>query len=56
MGATRLLSPWLYGVSPTDPTIFAGLSLAMVAIAVLACWIPARRATRVDPVETLRTE
>ena len=56
MATTRLLSRWLYGVSPTEPAVFAGLSIAMVAVALLACWIPARRAARVDPIDSLRSE
>ena len=56
MAGTRLLSNWLYGVSPTDPVVFVGLAGAMVAVAVLACWIPARWAARVDPIETLKAE
>ena len=56
MAATRLLSPWLFGVTPTDPLIFASLATLMVGVAALACWIPARRAARVDPIETLKAE
>jgi len=56
MGATRLLSTWLYGITPTDPVVFASLAGVMVAVAVLACLIPARRAARVDPINSLRAE
>jgi putative ABC transport system permease protein len=46
----------LYGVGPTDPLTFAGIPVLLVAAALLACWIPARRAIRVEPVIALRTE
>jgi len=53
---SRLLRGLLFGVSPTDPTTFAGVSILLVIVSVLACLIPARRATRVDPIIALRTE
>jgi putative ABC transport system permease protein len=55
-GLTRLMSALLFGVSPTDPMIFGLIPLLIVTVALLACWIPARRATKVDPMIALRIE
>ncbi len=55
-GATRLMSSLLYGVSPRDPAAFVALSFLLAAVALAACYVPARRATRVDPISALRQD
>jgi ABC-type antimicrobial peptide transport system permease subunit len=52
----RFISSLLYGVSPQDPAVFIATTLTLLGIALLACWLPARRAAGLSPVEALRTE
>jgi putative ABC transport system permease protein len=53
---TRVLTDMLFGVTPRDPLTFAGVPVLLLIVAFLACYIPARRATRIDPLEALRYE
>src|SRR5690606_27402135 len=56
IGVMRLLSALLFGVSPFDPTTYALVVVALGSVAVLATWLPARHATRVDPSSALRSQ
>jgi ABC-type antimicrobial peptide transport system permease subunit len=55
-GLTRVLSTLLVQISPTDPLTFAAISLLLGAIGGIACWLPARKATQIDPMIALRYE
>jgi predicted permease len=56
LGLTRFAQKMLYGVAPTDPVTFAGASVILILLALLAAYVPSRRAARLSPVETLRFE
>jgi ABC-type antimicrobial peptide transport system permease subunit len=56
LAGSRLIESLLYGVSSRDPGVFAITPLVLLAVALLACWLPARRAARLDPLDALRTD
>jgi putative ABC transport system permease protein len=56
VGASRTIAAFLYGVEATDPLTFGGVALLLLGVASLACYLPARRATRIDPIAAMRAE
>jgi len=53
---TRMMQALLFGVSPTEPSVFGAIAALLLAVALLACWVPARRAMRLDPLQALRQD
>jgi putative ABC transport system permease protein len=56
LAGSRLIASLLYGISPRDPAVFAGTPVLLLVVAALACWLPARAAARLSPLEALRVE
>jgi ABC-type antimicrobial peptide transport system permease subunit len=56
LGATRLVRSLLYGLEPTDPMTLAGAAMTLLVVGIIAAWLPAWRAARMDPVAALREE
>ena len=56
LALTRLMQSVLFGVTATDPLTFGGVAVALLIVAAFASWLPARRATRVDPLVALRAD
>jgi putative ABC transport system permease protein len=56
VASTRLLRDMLFGIKPLDPLTFAAMTLLLICISLIACFLPARRATKVDPMNVLRSE